>query len=189
MQIHRTNFQSRNNYFWKVPILHIIQNHWKKTSSITSSSVFNLTLEHIQLDNFCLWNCLWAPNTYRLVVQKVLLFQMLGETSICTLPGKVILWQKIPKWCFVWQYKYGCLSLHIEIEIFLQKYLFYNNCLESYWSIVVKKWNDIPSQKGLSNCYPYKHDTYSRYHTAISNKIFIMKILKYVCSYTMCMLI
>ena len=144
MQIHRTNFQSRNNYFWKVPILHIIQNHWKKTSSITSSSVFNLNLEHIQLDNFCLWNCLWAPNTYRLVAQKVLLFQMLGETSICTLPGKVTLWQKIPKWCFVWQYKYGCLSLHIGIMLV-------------YCSQKVK-W--YPSQKGLSNCCPYKHDTY-----------------------------
>ena len=30
MEINRTNFWSRNNYFWKVPISHIIQNHWKK---------------------------------------------------------------------------------------------------------------------------------------------------------------
>ena len=66
----------------------------KKTSSITSSSVFNLTLEHIQSNNFFPWNCLWTPNVYRLVVQKVFLFRILGETSIFTLPGKVPLWQK-----------------------------------------------------------------------------------------------
>ena len=30
MRINRTNFWSRNNYFWKVPISHIIQNYWKK---------------------------------------------------------------------------------------------------------------------------------------------------------------
>ena len=55
------------------------------------------------------------------------------------------------KWCFLWQCEYGCLHLHIEIEIFLQKYLFYSDCLDSCWSIVVKKWNDMPSRKGLSN--------------------------------------
>ena len=29
-QINRINFWSRNNYLWKTPISHIIQNHWKK---------------------------------------------------------------------------------------------------------------------------------------------------------------
>ena len=38
--------------------------------------------------------------------------------------------------CFVWQYEYQCLPLHIEI--LLQKYLFYNDCLDSCWSTVVK---------------------------------------------------
>ena len=66
----------------------------KKTSSMTSSWVFNSILGHIPLENFCLWNCLWTPNAYRLVAQKVFLFQILGETSIFTLPGKVPLWQK-----------------------------------------------------------------------------------------------
>ena len=30
---------------------------------------------------------------------------------------------KMPKWCFVWQYEYGCLPLHIRIWILLQKKL------------------------------------------------------------------
>ena len=38
--------------------------------------------------------------------------------------------------CFAWQYEYQCLPLHIEI--LLQKFLFYNDCLDSCWSTVVK---------------------------------------------------
>ena len=122
MQIHRTNFQSRNNYFWKVPILHIIQNHWKKTSSITSSSVFNLTLEHIQLDNFCLWNCLWTSNAYRLVAQKLFLLQMLGEASIFTLPGNVPLWEK--------SQNVLCDNMHMDVSPYILKFKFFskNTC-------------------------------------------------------------
>ena len=70
---------------------------------------------------------------------------------------------KISKWCFVWQYKYGWLLLHIGNYVLLQKYLFYNDCLDLRWSIVVKKWNDIPSQTGLSNHYSWKHNIYSKY--------------------------
>ena len=85
MQINRPNFWDRNKYFWRVSISRITQNHWKKASFVQHFS-FNLTLEHIKLQNFCLWNCLWTANAYRLIVQKVFLFQMLGETSIFTLP-------------------------------------------------------------------------------------------------------
>ena len=45
---------------------------------------------------------------------------------------------KMLKWCFAWQCEYGCLPLHIEIQILLQKYLFYNDCLDSSWSIKIK---------------------------------------------------
>ena len=34
MQINRSNFWIWNNYFGKLPISHVIQNYWKKTSSI-----------------------------------------------------------------------------------------------------------------------------------------------------------
>ena len=56
-------------------------------------------------------------------------------------------------------------------------------------SIVVKKWNDIPSQIGLSNYYSRKHNTSSRYvpvAISIRNKGIIMKILKYIYLYTIC---
>ena len=91
---------------------------------------------------------------------------------------------KMLKWCFVWQYEYGSLSLHITVKILLQKYLFNNGCLDSCWSIVVKKWNDISSQKvcliiihintthilDISCCYKDQQGI-------------IMKIVKYLLSY------
>ena len=43
------------------------------------------------------------------------------------------------KYCFLWQFEHSCFPLHVEIQI-LQKYLFYNDCLDSCWPIVVKKW-------------------------------------------------
>ena len=100
---------------------------------------------------------------------------------------------KLSKWCFVWQCEYGCLLLHTEILILLQKFLFYTDCLDSCWSIAVKKRNDIPSQKGLSNYYSKKHNTYSR-HVLLSKvsaikaswwkhwKMFVHAL--YVCWYT-----
>ena len=42
MENNRTNFWIWNNYFWKVPILHIIQNHWKNQLYYELLS-FNLT--------------------------------------------------------------------------------------------------------------------------------------------------
>ena len=94
MQNNRTNFWSRNNNFWKVPVSHIIQNHWKNQLYYELLS-FNLTVKYIQLHNFRLWNYLWTSSAYRLVVWKVYLFQMSGKASILTLPGKVPLWQNI----------------------------------------------------------------------------------------------
>ena len=91
MQNSRTNFWSRNNY-WKVPVSHIIQNHWKNQPYELFS--VNLTVKYILLYNFRLWNYQWICNAYRLVVRKGFLFQMLGETSILTLPGYVPRWQK-----------------------------------------------------------------------------------------------
>ena len=113
----------------------------------TSSSVFNLTLEHIQLDNFCLWNCLRTPNAYRIVAQKVFLFQMLGETTTFTLPGKVPLGQKCQNDVLCGNTNMDVSPYILKFWILLQKYLFYNDCLESCWSIVVKKWNYMPSKE------------------------------------------
>ena len=137
MQNNRTNFCSRNNYFWKVPISHIIQIHWKNQLYYELFS-FNLTVKYTQLYNFHLWNCLWIRNIYRLVVRKVFLFQMLGETSIFTLSAKVPVWQKC-------QNNILCGNTNM--------FLFYNDCLDLCCFIVDKKRNDIPSQTGLSNYY------------------------------------
>ena len=74
MENNRTNFWIRNNYSWEVPISHIIQNYWKNQLYYELFS-FNLAVKYIQLYNFCLWNCLWSRNAYRLVVWKVFPFQ------------------------------------------------------------------------------------------------------------------
>ena len=97
--INRTNFWSWNNYFWKVPISHIIQNNWKHKIYYELFRL-NVTLKHIQLNSVWFLNCLRTPNAYRLEAQKVFLFQILGETSIFTLPDKVLLWQKYQNYVF-----------------------------------------------------------------------------------------
>ena len=51
-------------------------------------------MEHIQLYNFRLWNCLLTHSAYKLLVRKVFLFQVLEETYIFILVDKVPLWQK-----------------------------------------------------------------------------------------------
>ena len=153
MQNNGTNFWSRNNYFWKVPISHIIQYNWKNQLYYGLFS-FNLNVKYIQLYNFCLWNyrchglaCIQASSLKSISVPNVR-----GDFHIYTAMQSATL-TKTSKWCFVWQYEYGCLPFHIEIWIILQKYLLYNDCLDSCWSIAVKKWNDIPSQIGLANYY------------------------------------
>ena len=45
MQINRNNFWSRINFFWKVPILCLIQNHWKNQLYYELFN-FNLTVEY-----------------------------------------------------------------------------------------------------------------------------------------------
>ena len=64
MQARRTNFLHENGYFWKVPISHMIPSHRKK-KLFSKSFIFNLTVEHIQLCKFPLWN----SHVYRLVEQ------------------------------------------------------------------------------------------------------------------------
>ena len=90
MQINRTNLL---NYFWKVPISHIIQNHYKKLALLWA----------LQLQLNCGAYPIRQPLSLKLPVDsqciqvsssKVFLFQMLGETSMFTLPGKVPVWQK-----------------------------------------------------------------------------------------------
>ena len=100
----RTNFCSRNKYLWKVPVSRIIQNHWKKQLFNYELFSFSLTVEYIQLYNFRFKNFLWTHNACSLVVWKKFLFQMLRETSIFTLPGKVPLWQNVKMmfWVAIW---------------------------------------------------------------------------------------
>ena len=124
---------------------------------------------------FGLWNCLWTLNPYRLVAQKVFLFQTLGEISIFTLPGKVPPWQKCQN-----DVLNGNLNMDVSPYMLKFKLFFKNTCSKMTawtWSIVVKKWNDIPSQKGFSNYCSNKHNTYSA--ISISNTNIIMKILKH----------
>ena len=122
MQNNRNNFWSRNNYFWKVPISHIIQNHWKNQLYYELFS-FNLTVKFIHLCNFRLWNCLWTRNAFRLVVPKVFLFQMLGKASIFTLPGKVPLWQKYQNDVLC-----GNMDMDVSPHISTFKFFFKNTC-------------------------------------------------------------
>ena len=117
MSIDRTNFWSRNNYFWKVPISHITQKLWKNQLCYELFR-FNLTVEYILLYNFRLWNCLWTRKVYRLVVWKVFLFQILGETSTFTLPGKVPLWQKC-------QHCALCSNMNVDVSYFILKFKFF----------------------------------------------------------------
>ena len=124
MQINRSNFWSRNNYSWKVPISYIIQNHWKKLALLWALQFpFNCGVEHIKLDNFHLWNFLWAPNAYKLVALKVFLFQMLEEASVFILPGKVPLWQK-------WQNDVLCGNMNVDVSPYILKFKFFfkNTC-------------------------------------------------------------
>ena len=80
-------------------------------------------MEHIQLNNFRLWTCLWTPNAYMLLAQKVFLFQMLGESSLFTLP----LWQK-------YQNDVLCGSVNMDVSP-----LTYWN-LNSFSKIIVLQW-------------------------------------------------
>ena len=34
----------------------------------------------------------------------------------------------------------------LKFKFFLKKYLFYNDCLDSCWSVIVKKRNDLPKK-------------------------------------------
>ena len=71
---------------------------------------------------------------------------MLRKTFLFTLPGKVALWQKC-------QNDVLCGNMNMDVSNSSSKILVLQYCLDSCWSIVAKKWNDIPSQTGLSNYY------------------------------------
>ena len=66
------------------------------------------------------WNCLWAPNEYRLVVWKVIIFQMLGKSSIFTLPGKLPLWQKC-------QNDVLYVNVNVDVSHYILKFKFFFN--------------------------------------------------------------
>ena len=84
------------------------------------------------------WRSISAPN-----VKKI---------SIFTLLCKVSFWQKfatpkMEKQFFCVAYEYGRLHLRIKMQISLQKHLFWNDCLDSSWSIVMINCTDISSHK------------------------------------------
>ena len=117
MQNNRINFWSRNYYFWKVPISYIIQNHWKKLALLRALQ-FQFNCGTCPMDNCSLWNCLWAPNAYKQVAKKVFLCQMLEETSIFTLPGKVPLWQRC-------QNNALCRNMNVDVSPYILKFKFF----------------------------------------------------------------
>ena len=121
-RITETPFRALNNYFWKVPISKIIQKHWKNQLYWELFN-FSLNVEYVQLYNFRFWNCLWTRNAYRLPVQTVFMFQMLGQTSIVTLPGKVSLWQKC-------QNDVLCGNVNMDLSLYILKLQFFlkNTC-------------------------------------------------------------
>ena len=76
---------------------------------------------------------------------KSISFPNVRKDSIFTPPGKVPLWKNCQYDLLngKWKYEYGCVPLHTEISILLQKYLFHNGCLDSCLTIVVKMWKMI----------------------------------------------
>ena len=121
MQNNGTNFWSRNNYFWKVPISHIIQYNWKNQLYYGFFS-FNLNVKYIQLYNFCLWNyrchglaCIQASSLKSISVPNVR-----GDFQF-TLPCKVPLWQKR-------QNDVLCGSMNMDVSPSILKFeLFFKN--------------------------------------------------------------
>ena len=120
MQNNGTNFWSRNNYFWKVPISHIIQYNWKNQLYYGLFS-FSLTVKYIQLHNFCLWNyrchglaCIQASS-----LKSISVLNVRGDFHIYTAMQSATL-TKMSKWCFVWQYEYGCLPFVLKFKLFFK---------------------------------------------------------------------
>ena len=151
MQNNRTNFCSQNNYFGKVPISHVVQNHQKNQLYYELFS-FSLTVKYNQLYKFRIWNCVWNHNAYRLVFWKVFLFQMLGENFIFALPSKVLLSQKCENDGL-------CGNMNRDISPFISKFKFFFKNTNSTMAARIhvgycsQNWNDIPSRTGLFNYY------------------------------------
>ena len=83
------------------------------------------------MDNFCHRNCICAPNAYRLVAQKVFLFQILEETTTFTLPGKVPFWQKC-------QNDVLCGNMNADVSSYILKFRLFFKVLVLKRLLVVK---------------------------------------------------
>ena len=103
-----------NNFFWKIPVSHIIQNHWKKIALLWALQFqFNWRTYPIrQLSSLKLpmdSQCIQASSSKSIFVPNVRRnFQIYISRQSATL-------KKMSKWYFVWQYQYGCVPLHIDI--------------------------------------------------------------------------
>ena len=109
MPINQTNLWSQNNYFWKVSISHIIQNHWKilallwvlqfqfncGTYSIRQLSSFKLPMDS---------QCIQVSSSKSISVPNVRI-----DSHIYIARESASL-KKMSKWCFVSQYEYGVLK-------------------------------------------------------------------------------
>ena len=145
MHINRTHFWRRNNYFWKVSIWHIIQNHGKKLALLWTLQ-FQFNRKTYPTRNFCLSDWVWTPNAY-FCSKCYAKLPYLHRLAKCHIDRNVKM-----MFCVVMQIWMSPLT-YWDLN-------FSSNILALQWLlgfmlvyIVVKKWNDISSQKGLSNYY------------------------------------
>ena len=106
MQINRTKFWSRINYFWKVPILHIIQNHWKNLAifwalqfqfNCWTYQIRQLSFLKLPMDS----QCIQATSSKNISVPNV---RTDFPIYIAMQSGTLT---KMSKWCFVWQWHFN----------------------------------------------------------------------------------
>ena len=123
MQINRANFWSWSNSFWKVPISHIIQNHWKKIAPFWALQFqFNCGTYPIrQLSSLKLpmdSQCIQATSSKSTSVKNI------RRNSPIYIARQSAALTKMSKWCFVWQCEYGDVSPYI----LKFKFFFKNTC-------------------------------------------------------------
>ena len=98
------------------------------------------------------------------------------EASIFTLPGKVPLWQKC-------QNVVLCDNMNMNVSPYILEFSSSSKILILQWLIGFMlvycsqkvKWYTFP--KGLSNLYPYKHNTYSRYFRLLPKSYYNFNVL------------
>ena len=90
---------------------------------------------------------------------------MLGQISLFTLPGEVALWQKyqnklfVAMWIWMFPLTYWILNF---------SFLFYVDCLNSCWSIVVKKCHRNTTHiLDMSCCHKYQQQRHHHENTKI----------------------